>query len=58
MATTQKLCDDVLMDQETTYLTRLESVVSWWFDAGRLALTYSAGDGSDFGYLLFERMAD
>jgi heat shock protein HslJ len=58
MATTQKLCDDALMEQETTYLTRLENAASWRFDAGRLAFTYSLGDEGNFGYLLFEPEVD
>jgi heat shock protein HslJ len=56
MATTQKLCDDALLEQEAAYLTRLENAASWRFDAGRLALTYPVGEG-EVGYLVFESMA-
>jgi amidase len=58
MATTQKLCDEALMEQEAAYLARLENAASWRFDAGRLALTYPAGDDGSYGYLLFEPLND
>jgi heat shock protein HslJ len=56
MATTQKACADDVMAQEMAYLSRLETAGAWWFDAGRLALSYPLDDG-EFGILLFESMA-
>jgi len=55
MATTQKLCDEALMEQEAAYLARLENAASWRFDAGRLALPYPLEDGLP-GELVFERI--
>ena len=57
-AVTQKACTEPVMDQETAYLARLETAVSWWFDAGRLALSYPLGSNGDSGYLLFEPTTD
>ena len=41
------------MNQEQAYLARLGRAVAWWFDGGRLALTYEAPEGG-FGNLVFE----
>ena len=53
IVTTRKLCHEPVLDQETTYLARLGKVVAWWYDTGRLALTYDLGEG-DVGNLQFE----
>jgi heat shock protein HslJ len=52
ISSTMMMCDESLMEQEATYLSRLGNVTSWSFDAGRLALIYEM-DGN-FGSLLFE----
>ena len=50
---TAKLCPEPVANQESSYLTRLGKAVAWWFDGGRLALTYEAPE-SGFGNLVFE----
>jgi heat shock protein HslJ len=52
---TKKACPDPVMNQETTYLTRLGQVKSWKYDAGQLALLYSS-DNDNLQYLVFEPM--
>ncbi len=52
IASTMMMCDEPLMEQESTYLGRLGKVTSWSFDAGRLALIYEV-DG-EYGSLLYE----
>jgi heat shock protein HslJ len=56
VAATKKLCPNPVMNQETTYLTRLGQVKSWKYDAGQLALLY-ASTGDVPQYLVFESMA-
>jgi heat shock protein HslJ len=57
VAATKKLCPDPLMNQETTYLTRLGQVKAWKYDAGQLALLY-ASDNDVLQYLVFEPAAE
>jgi hypothetical protein len=45
------------MNQEQTYLSRLGKVVSWWYDAGWLALVYELAEGG-YGNLAFEQIVD
>ena len=52
IAATEMGCPDAVSAQETTYLTLLESVLGWRYDAGRLALAYPASDGI-YDYLRF-----
>ena len=53
-ATTRKACPEPVMDQETTFLTRLTTTAAWSFEDGRLALGYRGEDGGLPGTLLFE----
>ena len=53
IATTKKLCSEPVMNQEQAYLARLGKAVAWWFDGGRLALTYESPEGG-FGNLVFD----
>ena len=52
LATTMKLCEQPVMDQEALYLSRLAASTSWGFDYGRLSLTYRLEDET-LGTLLF-----
>lgn len=52
LAATRMLCPDPIGTQETTYLTLLESVLGWRYNAGLLALAYPA-PGDTYAYLLF-----
>jgi heat shock protein HslJ len=56
IATTKKLCPQPLSNQETTFLTRLESVVAWRYDFGYLSLIYKIADNV-FGELSFAPQA-
>ena len=53
IATTKKLCAEPVMNQEQAYLARLGKAAAWWFDGGRLALTYESPEGG-FGNLVFD----
>jgi len=52
IADTRMLCPDPIGTQETTYLTLLESVLGWRYNAGLLALAYPV-PGDTYAYLLF-----
>lgn len=52
LATTMKLCEQPVMDQEALYLSRLAASTSWGYDFGRLSLIYMLEDET-FGTLLF-----
>jgi heat shock protein HslJ len=52
LTTERKLCSDPISNQESTYLTRLASVVSWRYDFGDLSLSYKLDDNT-YGELLF-----
>jgi len=54
IASTKKACPDPAGSQETTYLTALESVTSWIYDFGRLALNYTDASTGEQGRLLFD----
>jgi heat shock protein HslJ len=56
IATTKKLCPDPISTQETTFFTRLESVVAWRYDFGYLSLIYKIEDNV-FGELSFAPQA-
>lgn len=57
LAATRMLCLDPIGTQETTYLTLLESVLGWRYNAGLLALAYPA-PGDTYAYLLFAPQTD
>ena len=46
LMTTRKRCEPLVMAQEDGYVARLSSVVSFSFDAGRLALVYGTDAGA------------
>jgi heat shock protein HslJ len=52
IAKTRKNCPEPVMNQETTYLTRLGNALQWRYDGGYLAVFYKLGD-EVFGELLF-----
>jgi hypothetical protein len=52
IASTQKACAELVMDQEAEYLAALGKTVQWSYWAGKLALTYQTDDGS-IGTLIF-----
>ncbi|MFN2136193.1 MAG: META domain-containing protein, partial [Candidatus Promineifilaceae bacterium] len=54
-AVTQKACAEPVMAQEAAYLARLEAAAAWWFDAGRLMLSYPLENGAS-GYLVYEQI--
>ncbi|MEZ4769572.1 MAG: META domain-containing protein [Caldilineales bacterium] len=43
---TRMACDDPVMDQETAYLSALQTVSIWGYRFGDLALLYTADDGT------------
>jgi heat shock protein HslJ len=48
----RKSCTEPVMNQETTYLTRLGNALQWRYDGGYLAVFYKL-EGDTFGELLF-----
>jgi heat shock protein HslJ len=56
IASTKKACPDPVMQQETTYLTRLGQVKAWKYAAGQLALLF-ASDADNPQYLVFEHIS-
>ncbi|MFN2173014.1 MAG: amidase family protein [Candidatus Promineifilaceae bacterium] len=54
-AVNNKACPEPVMAQETAFLTKLAGTTSWWFDTGRLMLSYPMEDGLP-GELVFEQI--
>jgi len=53
IATTRMACAGPRMDQERSYLSRLAAVTDFYWEAGRLGLSYVIGN--DYGLLYFSR---
>jgi heat shock protein HslJ len=52
VVSTQMACPEPVLNQETAYLTALQSVTQWGYVVGDLAIYYDKGDGV-YGRLLF-----
>jgi heat shock protein HslJ len=52
LVSTQMACPEPILNQETSYLSALQSVTQWGYVVGNLAIYYDKGDGA-LGRLLF-----